>query len=61
MPIEVVSCSRNMVCRSVNSWIEASSITALTWFSNSTGSTMMLRGVTLNSAELIGTAFPAFR
>ena len=27
---EVVSCSKNMVCKAVNSWIEASSITALT-------------------------------
>ena len=55
MPIEVVSCSRNMVCSVVNSCIEASSITALTWFSNRTGSTILLRGVTLNSAEEIGT------
>ena len=39
----------------MNSWTEASSITALTWLSNSTGSTMLLRGVTLNRAELIGT------
>ena len=52
----VVSCSRNVICSSVNSWTEASSITALTWLSNSTGSTMLLRGITLNRAELIGTA-----
>ena len=52
MPIDVVSCSRNMVCSAVNSWIEASSITALTWFSNSTGSTITLFARrTLNSAE----------
>ena len=56
MPIESVSCSRNMVCSVVNFDTEASSMTALTWFSNSTGSTMMLRGTTLNSAEPIGTA-----
>ena len=35
---------------------EASSITALTWFSNRTGSTMMFCGTTLNRAEPIGTA-----
>ena len=56
MPMLAVSCSRNMICSGVNSLTEASSITALTWFSNSTGSTMMLRGATLNSAEPIGTA-----
>ena len=32
---------------SVNVVTEASSITALTWFSNSTGSTMTLRGTDL--------------
>ena len=41
---------------SVNALIEASSITALTWFSNSTGSTMTFCGIALNSAEPIGTA-----
>ena len=56
MPMLSVSCSRNVVCSAVNCVTEASSITALTWFSNSTGSTMMLRGTTLNSAEPIGTA-----
>ena len=45
-----------MICRVVNVVSEASSITALTWLSNSTGSTMTLRGATLNSAEPIGTA-----
>ena len=41
----------------VKALTEASSITALTWFSNSTGSTMTFCGMTLNSAEPIGTAF----
>ena len=40
----------------VNAVMEASSITALTWFSNSTGSTMTFCGTTLNNAEPIGTA-----
>ena len=50
-----VSCSRNVICSSVKALTEASSITALTWPSNSTGSTMMFRGGTLNSPEPIGT------
>ena len=54
MPIEAVSCSRNVVCSVVNAPTAASSITALTWPSNSTGSTMMLRGCCANSAERIG-------
>ena len=33
---------------------EASSITALTWFSNKNGRTMMLLGTTLNNAEPMG-------
>ena len=37
MPIESVSCSRNVICEVVNELTEESSITALTWFSNSTG------------------------
>ena len=40
MPMLAVSCSRNEICRSVNAPTEASSITALTWPSNSTGSTI---------------------
>src|SRR5712675_2563368 len=56
MPILVVSCSRNIICSVVNSPSEASSITALTWLSNSTGSTTTLRGTALNSADPIGTA-----
>ena len=43
-PMLPVSCSRNARCEAVNSPSEASSMTALTWPSNSTGSTMMLRG-----------------
>ncbi len=54
MPIEAVSCSRKAVCSSVKWPSEASSITALTWPSNSTGSTMMLLGVASNRPELIG-------
>ena len=57
MPIESVSCSRNAICRVVNSVTDASSITALTSFSNSTGRTTMFCGTTLNSAEPIGTAW----
>ena len=41
MPMLAVSCSRNVICSLVNLLTEASSITAFTWFSNSTGSTMM--------------------
>ncbi len=55
MPMLAVSCSRNVICSGVNALIEASSMTALTWLSNSTGSTTMLRGAALNSAEEIGT------
>ena len=56
MPILAVSCSRKAISKGVKSDSEDSSITALTWLSNSTGSTMMLLGVTLSSAELIGAA-----
>ncbi|MGY3293478.1 hypothetical protein ACVWWP_006545 [Bradyrhizobium sp. LM3.6] len=55
MPIESVSCSRNVICEVVNEVSEASSITALTWPSNSTGSTTRFFGATRSSAELIGT------
>ena len=51
-----VSCSRKVICRVVNAVTEASSITALIWSSNRTGSTMMFCGTALNSAEPIGTA-----
>ena len=51
MPIEAVSCSRKAICSSVKWLSEASSITALTWPSNSTGSTMMLLGVRLEQAR----------
>src|SRR6478736_6517436 len=44
------------LCEVVNEPTEDSSITALTWFSNSTGSTTRFFGVTRSSAELIGTA-----
>ena len=54
MPIEAVSCSRKAICSSVKSLSEASSITALTWPSNRTGSTMMLLGVASNRPERIG-------
>ena len=56
MPIEAVSCSRKAICSSVKSLSEASSITALTWPSNSTGSTMMLLGGASNRLEPIGWA-----
>jgi hypothetical protein len=54
MPIDAVSCSRKAVCSSVNSLSEASSITALTWPSNSTGSTTMFLGGALNRPDVIG-------
>ena len=54
MPMESVSCSRKVICEVVNELIEDSSITALTWFSNSTGSTTRFFGTTRSSAELIG-------
>ncbi len=53
--MESVSCSRNVICEVVKETSEASSITALTWPSNSTGSTTRFFGATRNSAELIGT------
>ena len=52
----VVSCSRKVVCKVVNALTDDSSITALTWFSNSTGKTMTFCGIALNKAEPIGTA-----
>ena len=55
MPMQSVSCSRKVICEVVNALTEASSITALTWFSNSTGSTTRFFGTTRSSAELIGT------
>ncbi len=55
MPIDVVSCSRNDSLSSVNGVSAASSITAFTWPSNSTGRTMTLEGGALNSPERIGT------
>ncbi len=57
MPMLSVSCSRNAICKVVNAVTEASSMTALTSFSNRTGSTTMFCGTTLNSAEPIGTAW----
>ena len=50
MPMLAVSCSRNDICRSVKTLSEASSITAFTWPSNSTGSTTMLRRRRLEQA-----------
>ena len=55
MPIEVVSCSRNESCRSVNGVSAASSITAFTWPSNSTGSTTAFFGCDRKRPERIGT------
>ncbi len=49
-----VSCSRKVICEVVNELMEESSITALTWFSNKTGSTTIFFGLTRSSAELIG-------
>jgi hypothetical protein len=40
----------------VNELTEESSMTALTWFSNKTGSTTRFFGLTRSSAELIETA-----
>jgi len=51
MPIEVVSCSRKDICKSVKEPSEASSITAFTWPSKSTGRMMMLTGAPEPSAE----------
>ena len=51
-----VSCSRKVICEVVNELTEESSMTALTWFSNSTGSTTRFFGITRSNAELIGTA-----
>ena len=56
MPMLSVSCSRKVICEVVNELIDASSMTALTWFSNRTGSTTRFFGTTRSSAELIGTA-----
>ena len=50
-----VNCSRNEVCRSVKLPSEASSITALTWPSNSTGSTIKLFGFAWKRPDVIGT------
>ena len=55
MPMLAVSCSRNDECRSVKAPSEASSITALTWPSKSTGSTMTLCGCVRNRPDRIGT------
>ena len=52
-PIDSASCSRNASCTSVNSWNAASSTTAITWSSNRTGRTMMLRGGASPSADVI--------
>ncbi len=54
MPIDAVSCSRKAICSSVKWLKEASSITALTCPSNSTGSTTRLLGVAVNRPEVIG-------
>ena len=51
MPIDSVSWSRNDWCVSEKRLNEASSITALTSCSNSTGRTMMLSGGASPSAE----------
>src|SRR5690606_1389781 len=48
-------CSRNVRWVGVNSDSEASSSTALTWSSNSTGSTMTLRGAALSRPDSICT------
>jgi hypothetical protein len=53
MPMLPDSCSRNERCEAVTSVSEASSMTALTCFSNSTGKTMMLRGSALIRPERI--------
>ena len=53
MPMLSVSWSRKVRWTSLKRWKEASSITALTFPSKSTGSTMMLAGVASPSPELI--------
>ncbi len=50
-----VSCSRKAICNVLKVFSEASSITALSWFSNSTGSTTTLRGIALKDTEPTGT------
>ena len=57
MPMLAVSCSRNARCEAVKALSEASSMTALTRSSNSTGSTMTLRGTASNSPERMGCVF----
>ena len=57
MPTLAVSCSRKVICSLVKAETEASSITAFTWLSNSTGITMTFCGVTLNMADPIGVTF----
>ncbi len=57
MPMPAVSCSRKPICRSVKGDRAASSITALTSPSNSTGSTTALVGWALNRPERIGVMF----
>ena len=52
-PIDCMSWSRNSWWMALKGWNDASSITALTWPSNSTGSTMMLSGGASPSPELI--------
>ena len=51
MPIVSPSWSRKPRCTSVNGWNDASSITAITWSSKSTGMTTMLRGAASPSPE----------
>ena len=55
MPMLAVSCSRNARCEAVKVLSEASSITAFTRSSKSTGSTITLRGTAWNKPERIGT------
>ena len=52
-PIVSVSWSRNVWCTSLNGVNEASSITAITCSSKSTGSTMMFVGAASPSPEVI--------
>ena len=55
MPIDSVSWSRKAWWVGLKRSNEASSRTALTWPSKSTGSTMMLAGAASPSPEVIGT------
>lgn len=53
IPIDSVSCSRKVRCVALKRSKEASSMTALVWPSNTTGSTTMFMGAAAPRPELI--------